>query len=156
MRGIFIKTTSAHVLHRVENTPVRDRANVVHGNDSGMFQSRDDLRFTHHALPQIAGQIGSVEDFDCDAAVELSVFGEINSAHAAGREFVEQPILRRTEVGLYREFAKMVQPGIGNPFHFTSTPSSERASLRNSSSVAVISRSFSITMRRKSRRAAAR
>jgi len=84
----------------------------MHGNDAGMFQARDDLRFANHALPQIADRIRSVEDLDCYPAIELFVFGEINGAHSTRGEFVEQPILRGTEIRFRREFAQMIQPGV--------------------------------------------
>src|SRR6185369_8887494 len=128
----------------------------MHGNNTGMFQARDDLRFTNHSVAQICGELRRVEDFDSDETIKLAIFSQTNYSHPAASELFHKRVLRRTEIRLTHDAAQVFQLVVRKPSHFASTPSNERASVRNSSSVAVISRSFSRTMRRKSRRAAAR
>src|ERR1041384_1370677 len=153
---ILVKAAAAHILHRIKDPAVRKCSDVVNRNDSGMFEPGNDLCFTNHATAQFVSDIGCVKNLDCYKPIELTIFSEVDCSHPSASKLFHKCVLRRAEVRLADERAQVVQPVIREPLHFNSTPSSERASVRNSSSVAVISRSFSRTMRRKSRRAAAR
>src|SRR6185436_19200282 len=113
-------------------------------------------RLAYHPPAQGVVHLRRVEHFDFGLAVQFSVFGEVDRAHAAARKLFDERVLGAAEVGIADARLQVSQLRIRQPLHFTSTPSSERASVRNSSSVAVISRSLSRTMRRKSRRVAAR
>src|SRR6185369_5485055 len=153
---ILIEPAATDILHRVKDPTIRKRSDVMNRNDSGMFEPGNDLCFTNHPTPQIVSNVWRVKNLDCDKPAQLTIFREIDCSHPTAPELFYIFVLRSAEIRLADDRAQVIQPVIREPLHFTSTPSSERASVRNSSSVAVISRSFSRTMRRKSRRAAAR
>src|SRR6187549_1710585 len=115
-----------------------------------MLEARDDLRFTNHPVAHVFINIRCVEDLDSNEPIKLAIFSETNYSHAATSELFHKRVLRRTEIRLAHNVAQVVQLVVGKPLHFGLTPSNDRASVRNSSSVAVISRSFSRTIRRKS------
>ena len=96
-----------------------------------------------------------LDDLERDPAPEHAVFREVDRAHAAPADLFEKAVLGLGEVGPLGDVLQMRDGPVGKPPH-SETPRRLRASSRNSRSVAVISRSFSRTMRRNSRRAWAR
>ena len=49
-----IKPLTFDELHRVENAAISQRPRIMHGNDSGMLESRKDVRFAEKARAQFA------------------------------------------------------------------------------------------------------
>ena len=87
---------------------------------------------------------------------ELAVAGDVDDAHAAPRHLLPELVPRAGEVRPLRDLPQVVEGPVAQLPHGTSTPRSALASERNSSSPAVISRSFSSTAARSSRRAQCR
>ena len=95
------------------------------------------------------------DDLQRDPALQHRVLREVDGAHAAAAELLEETVLRRAEVRPLRHAPQVRHGPVREPPH-GDTPRRLRASSRNSRSFAVISRSFSRTIRRNSRRAKAR
>jgi hypothetical protein len=92
--GVFIKTIATHILHRVENSAVRQRAGIVNRHDSRMLEPRDDLRLAKHSIAQIVRDFRRVEDLYRNQPIELSVFGQIDSSHAAASKLFDERVSR--------------------------------------------------------------
>ena len=146
--------SAAHELHSVEDTPIGQRARVVKGNDSWMFQVGDHTGLRTHAfLGRRRGDLRG-QNFDRYPALQLEVVRLIDDAHPSPGQLAHDSIARRAKVGLVRDGAQMCDGFVGKPRH-TSTPRSDRTSRRNSSSEAVASRRTSRTSSRNRRRVAA-
>ena len=74
---------ASHVLHDQKRSALL-LADVVERADVGMIEPRDGTRFTFETLDSFAsGQLGHANDFQRDSAIETSVAGAVNLAHAA-------------------------------------------------------------------------
>ena len=150
-----VEPRSVDPLHRVEDAAVRQRAGVVDGNDPRMLEPRDDARLAQHPLRGRGIGDARGDDLERDLPSEDGVVGEVDRAHPSVTQLLENPVLRVGEVRPLRDAPQMLDGGARQPPH-GATPRRLFASSRNSRSLEVISRSFSSTMRRNSRRANAR
>src|SRR5262249_1127619 len=84
-------------------------------NSPGMFEPRDDLCLANHPFAQIFCGLRRVEDFYRDETVELSIFSQIDGAHAAAAKLFNERVPRTHNA------AQMVQRVVRQPLHFTSS-----------------------------------
>ncbi len=124
----FVQTPPFDKFHGVKDAAVGERADVVNGDDSGMFEAREDARFAHEAIRQIAVRARNVEDFQGNAAFEFFVFGRVDDAHASASDAFEQAVTRAREVRFVGAGAEALDGFVGERFHFASQPKTARAS----------------------------
>ncbi len=137
-----IEPVAAHALHRVEETAVRQLAEVVDRHDARVLEPGDDprlVRFTRRA----------VEDLQRHLAIERRIARQVDDPHAAAPERGDDLVACAGEVRRPEHRRQAIDRRLGNH------PVRPRSSASNSSSVAHWSRSASSTKRRNSRRAAA-
>ena len=144
------------LLHHDPKLAELPRAGIVHRNDPWMFQARQNVRLSLQTGRELAAGIRDVENFYRHPPAERRILGQIHRAHATAPDAIDQAITRSGEIRLGPHQTQSRDRLIRKPVHAGSTPSSARASRRNSASEQVISRSFSNAMRRNSRRANAR
>jgi hypothetical protein len=51
---VFTERLAVDKFHRVKDTTIGQRADIVHRNDSGVFQQREHARLAHQAICQLA------------------------------------------------------------------------------------------------------
>jgi hypothetical protein len=124
----FVEALAFNELHGVENAAVGESANIVYGDDAGMFEASEDAGFPHQAIGKIAVGTGDVEDFRGDAALEFFVFGSVDDAHTAARDAFEEAVARAGEVGFTSASSKTLDGFVGQKFHLASQPKTARAS----------------------------
>src|SRR5262249_10856263 len=154
LRDVFIETKSFNELHGVKDATVRQRADIVHGNDARMFELREDARFAHEPPGELPICIGGVKNLERDAAGKFFVVGRVDHAHTtAGDEFAQ----RVARAGKIRRFeaTKAFKRFVAQKCHCVDTPKRVFASRANSSSLPQRACNRSNAMRRNSRRAQA-
>ena len=82
----MIKAKSFNELHGVIDASVRQHADIVNRDDAGVFELREDARFTHQPTREVAICVRRVEDLERDTAEEFFVFGGVDRAHATARD----------------------------------------------------------------------
>jgi hypothetical protein len=82
-RHELVETPSAHELHHIEGAAVGQRAGVVDGNDGGMIEPGQDVRFALQPRGARSVLVGDVEHLHRDLAVEHPIAGDVDGAHAA-------------------------------------------------------------------------
>ena len=146
---------AAHPLHHVEGASVAEGPGVVDGDDAGVLEPRQDRRFALEAPLRAARREAVPQHLDRDVASERRVLRGVDDPHPAAIDLALQPVAGPGEVGTLGQGREPRQGTVRDPGH-GSTPSTARASARNSSSEAVTSRRVSSTRTRKRRRAAER
>ena len=162
----IIQPVAADALHHVEDPTVGKRADVVHGDDSGMLERGEDSRLAQDSQTLIVGWDRGTQDFQGDVSIQLVVVREIDGAHAPLTDplpnFVASiaagPLdhLAEPRERCVGELAARLRARACSSRHdyFSSCqPRRARASARNSSSVAQKARIASSTPARKVRRA---
>src|SRR5262245_5755601 len=96
--GELVEADALHELHGVECPAVGQGSDIMDRHDTGMLEECDDSSLATHAGRQ--GAVRSGGDLYGDPAPKPRVIGEINRAHAASREPVEQTIAAPGEVVL--------------------------------------------------------
>jgi hypothetical protein len=152
--GVLVQPQAPDALHGVKGAAVGEQAGVVDGDDAGVLQAGEHTGLAQQAVDVLRGAAGQLDHLEGDLAVEPAVEGEINGAHAAAADRLQDLVGGAGEIREIGDLPQMLEGVIRD--HFGSTPSTERASARNSSSEPVSSRSRSSTSRRNSRRTAAR
>src|SRR5207249_9861815 len=147
-----IEALAAHALHRIEQTAVRQPAEVVNGHHARMLEPRQDARLLLKMFGQRLIADKRIEHLDRHLAVEHRIACEVDGADAAAAEHRQRLVSRAGEIGLADEALEVIERGVGN--HGADLMKA-RASAWNSSSLAHCSRTTSSTRRRNSRRAAA-
>ena len=142
-------------LHRVEGPAVRQPARVVDGDEAGMLEPGEDLRFTEERFGRSLAVERHVHDLERDTPREHLVLDLEDGAHAASSDRPDEPVARAGEIGNPHGVPQPIQRRVLQPHEAGSTPRRARASARNSVSETVSSRRRSRRIRRKSRRAAA-
>ena len=61
---IAVERLAFNVFHAVEGAPVRQRAGVMHGNNAGMFQARQDDGLLHQPRGKIGGAVFRGQHFE--------------------------------------------------------------------------------------------
>src|SRR5215469_6491228 len=120
---MFIKATSSNEFHRVINATVWQCANIVHRNDAGMFELREDARFARESGGELAIRIQRVENLKCNAARKLFVFGGVYGSHAPACYEFAQPVARTRKI---RGFGAIeaAESLIAQKCHFVDMPKS--------------------------------
>src|SRR5262249_23884935 len=125
---------------------------VVDGNDSRMLKPCDNLSFAPHPRAHTrAGKIAA-QHLNRYVSAQLRIFCQIDDRHPAPAEFLDDPILRCTEIRDFCHSHQVVDCFVRNPLQSACLPNNRRASSRYSISLAVSSRKWSCRMPRNSRR----
>ena len=152
----LVEALARHELHRVEDPPVGQLAHVVHRHDPRVLEAGEDPGLSAQAHRRVRVDGVDTDHLERHVALELAVARPVHDTHAAARHFSHELVARAREVGPLRDVAQAVEGAVARRLHLGSAPKRARASERNSSSLAVISRSFSSTVLRSSWRAQCR
>src|SRR5205823_8439983 len=133
-----------------EDAPVRQPADIVYRRDPGMLQPRQLLRLASQT--RLDPGVGRIEHFQRNAPAQLGILDDVDRPHPTRARHAGEPVLRLRQVRFAHGGAQTLERAVIQTRHTAPSPSSARASSRNSSSPAVSSRSTSRTIRRSSRR----
>lgn len=104
-------------LHRDERV-VLEVADVEHGHDRGMRESRECLRFTMQARAMCFAQSIATHDLERDATIELWIVRGVDGAHAAVAELRKNYVAAEPRRRLFLFFgccssSRAVRDGLG-------------------------------------------
>jgi hypothetical protein len=125
---VLIETQALDKFHGVEYAAVGESANVVHGNDAGMFELREDAGFAKQAVGKIAAGAWDVQNFQSYAAVEFFIFRGEDHTHAAASDAFQKPVTSSGKIGHFRGVAETLENLVGKKFHLASQPKTAWAS----------------------------
>src|SRR5688500_11618462 len=100
---------AAYQLHSIKHATIRERTDIMHRNDTGMFEPGDDLCLPHHAARERRFIRLRTQNLYGYLAIEIGILGQINSAHAALTQFSNQTILGAAEVRLRGNAPESIQ-----------------------------------------------
>jgi hypothetical protein len=153
---VFIETAAAHEFHRVEDASIGEHADVVDGDDAGVFEAREDACFVEHARARVLGHFARAQDLEGHVARELAVVDAEDRSHAAATDRFDGVVLGSRQVGELDRFAQAGDRARGDAAHGSKPPKRSRTSARNSSSLEVTSRTRASSASRNRRRVHAR
>ena len=101
-----VEALAPHQLHHVEQPSIGQRADVVHGDDAGVFEVRQNARFGFQ--PGQRGGIGrAAQHLHRDVAVQRAVGDAIDRAHPPAPERLHQLVPRARQVGQIGDVLEM-------------------------------------------------
>jgi len=125
---VLVESLAFHELHRVKDAAVGESADVVNGDDPGMFEKGDLAGFAEEAAGEFAFVARNFEDFESDATFQSFVFSGVDDAHAAASDLAKKAIACAGEIREVSTVAEAIQGAIGEIFHRASQPKADLAS----------------------------
>ncbi len=153
---VFIQSSPFDPLHDVVHAAIGERADVVHGNDAGVFQAGDDAGLAEHAVDGFLVEHSVADDFKGHGTSQGAILSQIYRSHSPLADPLGDAIARVVGRVVLDDVPQVIEREVIQRAGHEVVPKTRRASSRNSSSLAVSSRSTSKTQRRKLRRAQAR
>ena|SRR5215813_4488748 len=111
MLTILVEAHAPHEFHREEWLPFAGFATLVDRGDAWMLKPRENLHFTPEQAHAVGiGSGDGADDFQRDVAAGLILLGEVDGAHAAFADFLEDAVARRREAeGLFLRARRCTQ-----------------------------------------------
>ena len=107
-----VEALATHQLHHVEQPAIGQRADVVHGDDAGVFEVRQDARFGFQ--PRQRGGIGrAAQHLQRDVAPQRAVGDAIDRAHPPAPERLHQLVPRARQVGQIGDVLQVPKRRVG-------------------------------------------
>jgi hypothetical protein len=105
-RDELIEALALNEFHSVEDATVWESADVVNGNDPGMFEESEDARFSSQAAGQVAHGARRLQNFESHAAIEHFVLRRVHHTHTTASNGPEQAVARAGEIRKASAFAQ--------------------------------------------------
>src|ERR1051326_1034076 len=124
----MVKGLAFHLFHAVERATIRQGAGIMHRNNAGVLQTRQNHSFLHEPRGKVSRAVFSGKNFYRDRTLQNGILRQPDCSHSAVPKKLKRTIARTGEVWRLHFGLQAGNDLVWKKLHEGATPSSDRAS----------------------------